>query len=250
MSAIIKKIQRKLSGFYNTKPHKILPNKVVISFTFDDVPETAISVGAKILEDNNVAGTFYLSGSLENNINLDLPQYVTSDIQRLLDAGHEIGCHTFGHINIQDKSAAKIEDDLDKNFTHLKKHIGDHDLTSFSYPFGCVSVTAKKIIRRRFSSARGIKSGVNKGIVDLSQLKANALYSNMSKEKIVAFIDEAVRDNGWLIFYTHDISDAPTAYGCNADLFEFAVKQAIKSDCEILCMRAALARKSFKKPAA
>jgi hypothetical protein len=53
-------------------------------------------------------------------------------------------------------------------------------------------------------------------------------------------IDEAVTKAAWLIFYTHDVSDAPTQYGCTPKLFEYAVQTAA-SKAEVLTIRNALA---------
>lgn len=248
MNTALKKIQRKLCRFYNAKPIKLNTTNAVISFTFDDVPKTAVTIGAKILERYNLSGTFYLSGSLAEGQNLDLEQYHTKDIQKLLDAGHEIGCHTFGHISIQNKNSQQIEEDLNKNDNFLRPHIQDHDLSSFSYPFGCASITAKNIIKKRFATARGITPGINTSISDLSQLKANAIYDkSMTKERIDTLIKTTKEQNGWLVFYTHDLSETPTEFGCSPALFEYAVKQAKNNECEVLNMRSALARKCFKQ---
>jgi len=43
-------------------------DKPIISFTFDDFPKTAFTHGAKILEKNNVKGTFYLAFGLANTV--------------------------------------------------------------------------------------------------------------------------------------------------------------------------------------
>ncbi len=242
-----RKIERKLSRFYFAKPHRLISQKPIVSFTFDDVPASAVEVGAQILEKYNAAGTFYLSSSLAGKYNIDLPQYKISDIEKLMDGGHEIGCHTYSHVNIQMLNGSQIEQDLEKNKLALQEYLGDHDLVSFSYPFGCTSIQAKRVVRRRYATGRGIKSGLNKGFTDLAQLKANAIYSNtLTKKNVDKLIETNIKTKSWLIFYTHDISQKPTPYGCTPELFEYAVKEASKSGAELLCMRNALARASFR----
>ena len=217
-----------------------------MSFTFDDVPRSAVDCGARILQDKEVAGTFYLSGSLAGQENLELGQYVPGDIKTLLDAGHEIGCHTHQHENLRDVPPSVIQDDLDKNFDYLRTYIDDRALTSFSYPFGSATVASKNIIRKRFSTARGIKPGINSGITDLSQLRANALYENKQTEDAIASLVRSVIENkGWLVFYTHDVSETPTKYGCTPELLEFALNQALNDGADVLCVRSALATKAF-----
>jgi len=243
---MFKKIERRLSRLYYAKAHRLLSKTAIVSFTFDDVPKSSIDEGARILQKYNAAGTFYLSASLAGKNIQDVPQNNFDDIHRLLEGGHEIGCHTFGHVAVQDLNPPEIVHELDRNLAALTPYIGDHSLTSFSYPFGSVSIAAKKLVARRFSTGRGIHGGLNKGIVDLSQLKANAIYSDYITEgDINNLIQSSVNNKSWLIFYTHDISETPTQYGCTAELFEYAVKCAIDSDCEIFCVRAALARSSF-----
>lgn len=245
---MFKKIERKLSRLYNAKAHRLLSKRAVVTFTFDDIPMSSINEGARILQKYNAAGTFYLSASLAGKKILGIPQYDLNNIHRLLEGGHEIGCHTFGHVELQNLNSLEIGRDLDRNFAALAPYIGDHSLTSFSYPFGSISLEAKKLVARRFSTGRGIHGGLNKGLVDLSQLKANAIYSGrMAEGDIGNLIQLSVNDKSWLIFYTHDISENPTQYGCTAELFEYSVKCAVDSDCEILCVRAALARSSFNE---
>jgi hypothetical protein len=48
------------------------------------------------------------------------------------------------------------------------------------------------------------------------------------------------RDRGWLILATHDVSDAPTAYGCTPEFFEAALKYAVDSGAKILPVSEAL----------
>src|ERR1700760_1259381 len=67
----------------------------MVSFTFDDIPKSAATTGAKILEDHNARGTFYVSGSLVGAIEADWAAVDAPDIVALHRNGHEIGCHTF-----------------------------------------------------------------------------------------------------------------------------------------------------------
>ncbi|MEE9379802.1 MAG: polysaccharide deacetylase family protein [Hyphomonadaceae bacterium] len=240
---MLDKIDRKLSHFYNAKPHMLAGDTPIVSFTFDDVPLTSIDPGAQILKNHGATGTFYLSGGLAGQDNLDRPQYATSDIDRLLSDGHEIGCHTFGHVAAADVNGAGLANEFDRNLAFLAPRIGDQDLVSFSYPFGSTTLAAKRLVRQRFETGRGISPGLNSGKVDLSHLKANAIYSGqMTEEMITDLIQSAIAEKAWLIFYTHDISNDPTPYGCSPDLFEFAVQEAANADCQILSMREAMAR--------
>ena len=81
-----------------------------------------------------------------------------------------------------------------------------------------------------FESCRSIYSGINYKKIDLNLLRANSLYSSSVP---LDYIEELIRINdelnGWLIFYTHDVCDNPTAVGCTPDYLEDVIKIALKS---------------------
>ena len=73
-----------------------MPNRrAIVSFTFDDFPQSAVSNGARLLEEHGARGTFYLTGSHCGRVLDEAPQYGAKDLAALVQAGHEIGCHTF-----------------------------------------------------------------------------------------------------------------------------------------------------------
>ena len=67
----------------------------IVSFTFDDVPDTALSAGAAILESCDARGTFYISGGLTGQREADRTLISAEGCAELLQRGHELGCHTF-----------------------------------------------------------------------------------------------------------------------------------------------------------
>jgi peptidoglycan/xylan/chitin deacetylase (PgdA/CDA1 family) len=243
---VFDKFVRKASRFYYAKPHLVSSKRSIITFTFDDFPLSAYEIGARILEAYEARGTYYTSALLAESCNDGLLMYQTENLLDLQSTGHEIGCHTHHHVGLQGLDNISVTKQLDDNYDFLRPYLGDHGLTSFSYPFGHVSFASKKIISGRFATGRGISSGVNQGIVDLSQLKANAIYSHKDNlDDLEKLIYSVVRSGGWLIFYTHDVSDSPSAYGCTPEVFEQIVKLATSDKCEVLCMRHALSRAIF-----
>jgi hypothetical protein len=71
--------------------------------------------------------------------------------------------------------------------------------------------------------------------VDLNLLRANSLYSSsFDLDSIDRLIKENGRRRGWLIFYTHDISEQPSAFGCRPGEFESVVKLAVKTRARIM----------------
>jgi peptidoglycan/xylan/chitin deacetylase (PgdA/CDA1 family) len=211
----------------------------MITFTFDDFPKSAAEAGAPILEERGARGTFYTAWGLSG---VDNHQGVHCDIGDVLtlDAkGHEIACHTHGHIDCSRTSVEAIGRDLDRNAAELSAAGLKTPLTSFAYPFGEISIGAKRLMAARFSNARGVREGVNIGRTDMSSLLAAPIESKRPDmlKNAEALIQRTVNENGWLVFYTHDICAAPSAFGATPDLLRQIVDAAIGSKAKITTMR-------------
>ncbi|MCK1513398.1 hypothetical protein IVB22_12640 [Bradyrhizobium sp. 190] len=53
-------------------------------------------------------------------------------------------------------------------------------------------------------------------------------------------IDEAQTNNGWLIFYGHDVTDRPSPYGCSPALLAHALEAALRRKIPALAMAEAM----------
>jgi hypothetical protein len=112
---------------------------------------------------------------------------------------------------------------------------------NFAYPFGAVSPAAKRHLVGRFMSCRGVVAGIHAGQVDLGCLRAVQLYdSRVDKIRVDRYLEQVVRRNAWVIFYTHDVMHSPTLYGCSPDLLEYAVDRAKALGIDILTVRDAI----------
>ena len=77
-------------------------------------------------------------------------------------------------------------------------------------------------------------------------LKANKIYDNrFVLEDYYRLIRANAERRGWLIFYTHDISENPSPFGCTPREFEKVLDLAAKTNAMILCVRDAV--KLFEK---
>jgi peptidoglycan/xylan/chitin deacetylase (PgdA/CDA1 family) len=217
----------------------------VVSFTFDDIPETAAGAGAKILEASGVQGTFYVAGGLISG-EAGGGYATTDDLRRLAAYGHELGCHTYSHVKASTLGAARLAEECDRNQAFVREALGDVRLTSFGYPFGAVSPPSKFRLQSRFASCRGTGAGLNAGLVDLGLLRAERLYAGRTSEaRVRSLIDAARYRSAWLIFYTHDVSPSPSEWGATPDQLRRAVEMAQEASLEILPVRAALARLAY-----
>jgi peptidoglycan/xylan/chitin deacetylase (PgdA/CDA1 family) len=187
----------------------------VVSFTFDDYPRSAWLEGDRILADHGARGTFYAASGLLGTGGTQGPVATPQDLRATHEAGHEIGCHTRSHLNCAQASTVALESEVRANAAALAPHLDGRPLTSFAYPFGAVSPRAARLMRRRFSTARGIRPGINRGPIDTGELRANRIYDrDFDAGRLRSLIEENQAIGGWLIFYTHDVREQPSDYGC------------------------------------
>jgi hypothetical protein len=52
--------------------------------------------------------------------------------------------------------------------------------------------------------------------------------------------DQAQTANGWLIFYSHDVTERPSPYGCTPALMKHALEAASRRQMPVLTMAEAL----------
>src|SRR5271163_3893743 len=147
----------------------------MVSFTLDDLPKSAVTTGADILEAHNARGTFYVSGGMVGTATRDWAAGDAADIVALHRRGHEIGCHTFSHSRACDLDAAALTAEIEQNRRYLQSVDPSIKIENFAYPFGYGSFGRKQQLKTAFESCRSIVPGVNSGTVDLQFLRAMPL---------------------------------------------------------------------------
>jgi peptidoglycan/xylan/chitin deacetylase (PgdA/CDA1 family) len=212
----------------------------IVSFCFDDFPRTAYTAGGSILRGFGVRGTYYVALGLINTTNALGEQFTQDDIYSLLSDGHEIGCHTFNHSSSRKVSRSSFKRDVIRGREAIQNMVGG-DAGNFAYPYGHVGLKSKAAIGAQMSSCRGIYAGINEGLADLNLLRANSLYGDLDGLAAVeALIDENIRTRGWLIFYTHDVRQGPSPFGCTPALLDKTISLAIGKGSRILTVRSAI----------
>jgi peptidoglycan/xylan/chitin deacetylase (PgdA/CDA1 family) len=141
-------------------------------------------------------------------------QYGSSeDARRLVAAGHEVACHTFSHLDCGQAGQATIAADVARNGQALAMR-GAPDPVSFAYPYGDVSFAAKKALGGRFKTLRTVQAGLVRDGADANQLPAVGIEGDDGEARARRWMDEAARRKAWLILYTHDVAETPSAWGC------------------------------------
>jgi glycosyltransferase involved in cell wall biosynthesis/peptidoglycan/xylan/chitin deacetylase (PgdA/CDA1 family) len=227
--------QRKAASLAFRKPLLINSQQPLISFTFDDFPQSALLAGGAILNRFGLVGTYYVSLGLQGKREPSGQMFVLRDLATLSEQGHELGSHTYSHCNSWDTETEAFENSVIVNRAALSGLFPGAEFKSFSYPISLPRPLTKARIADYFLSCRGGGQTLNVGKADLNQLAA--YFLEQSRDNIQAVKDVIDRNRqvcGWLIFATHDISETPSPYGCTPEFFEHVVQYAVSSGARIL----------------
>jgi peptidoglycan/xylan/chitin deacetylase (PgdA/CDA1 family) len=214
------------------------------SFSFDDFPRSAWTIGGPILARHDARATYYVAGRFCDAHEDGLEYYGPEDLRALHAAGHEVGCHTFSHRHSPKVPSRELGADLDRNAAFVRDTLGaDISIDSFAYPYGDASPRTKALAGRRFPVSRGIRSGVNGPVLDLGQLKAVPLeIRSWTAEAVEHEVELARQTNGWIVFFSHDVSEDPSPYGATPAMLEHALGEVRAAGIEILPVRDAYRR--------
>jgi len=136
---------------------------------------------------------------------------------------------------------ADIAAEIDRNGAMLTELLGERP-ANFAYPFGGISQTAKAAAHCHFASCRGTGRGLNRGTVDLADLRSTSLYArDFDRDRLCGLIDEAKAQAAWLIFFTHDVAEQPSDFGCTPKQFDAIVAHAA-ANTSVLPVRDVLTR--------
>lgn len=165
-------------------------------------------------------GTYYTSLQLAGQGGLLEEHFSMDDLQSLVRDGHELACHTYRHLAAKACSVKDYVEDVEDNATRLAEMMPGQRFHSFAFPMGAANPEIKRLLSRRFSSLRSTIQGLHVGKVDLNLLMSNPLYSgHVSIEQVNRLVEHNQRVKGWLIFYTHDVTDKPSRFGCTPEYF-------------------------------
>lgn len=208
----------------------------LVSFTFDDAPASAFDWGCRLLEAQHARGTFFLSLGLLGQ---------ESDFGRIADAatiraakvsGHELGCHTFDHIDAWYTRPDDYIASIDRNQAALSLLIPGATFTAFAYPKNGATYAVKKRVNQRFACSRGGGQTNNSASVDANLLRACFLdqRAGIDASAVQALIQRNATERGWLIFAAHDISHEDTPFSCTPTLLRHAIRLAVDAGCRVL----------------
>jgi peptidoglycan/xylan/chitin deacetylase (PgdA/CDA1 family) len=224
MKELVNKFDARLSQIVARAPRVLKTSGPIISFTFDDIPASALR-GADLLESVGARGTFYIAAGMLGTAGTSGRHADQQEVSELSGRGHEIGCHTYSHARAASCSKSGFAAELDRNRDFLADVVGVVP-KSFAFPFGSVSTSTKYAARARYSSCRTTRSLVQTTTFDAAGLGGFPVYSNAEHLRAC---DEAIEKNAggknWVIFYTHDVERVPSAYGCQPDNLRYLIQR-------------------------
>ncbi|HET7086653.1 MAG TPA: polysaccharide deacetylase family protein [Rhizomicrobium sp.] len=223
------------------RPMRLAGHQPVASITFDDFPKNAWTQGGAVLARRGIRATYYTAGGFCGRTVKDTVFYDAEDLKAVAAAGHEIGCHGFGHQPAPALSNVELAADARRNAEFLKPFLKGEAPVSYAYPYGRVSVRSKRLYASRFASLRGTHGGINIGRVDLAQLSVISLEMwQWDQDGIEAAVAQVLRSNGWLILATHDVSERPSRFGSTPGMLDWALDRVAAAGIRVLPVREAL----------
>lgn len=233
---IVGKYRRSLARFFCRRMAPIRAEVPIISFTFDDAPGTALAKGAEVLGSHGIRATYYVSLGLLGSETAPGVIATREELLRAAGQGHELGCHTFHHLGAWETDTRQLMDSVRENTRALSDILPGARFRTFAYPKSQVRPSCKRRLGRLFDCCRGGGQTFNAGMTDLNLLKAFFIDRRYSVEmrQVARLIDLNAQCGGWLIFATHDVSPAPSLYGCTPELLADIAGCAVSSGALLL----------------
>lgn len=228
--------------FFYRRSKSFRVDQPIVSFTFDDFPRSALQVAGRILEQNGVAGTYYTSFGLMGTTAPTGQIFGRDDLPDLFRGPHEVACHTFHHLAAWETRTEDYIASVERNaMAYRQLTAAAAHFTNHSFPISFPRIRSKRWLSTRFQSSRAGGQTYHRSTIDFNHLSSFFIEQSVHRpEAIKAAIEANAKDNGWLIFSTHDVCDQPTRYGCTPRLFEDILAWSKSSGARILTVAKAL----------
>ena len=205
-----------------------------VTFSFDDGWLEHYEIAAPILSEAGVKGTFYIISD-ESADYTERSSYVSHEqVRAMYESGHEIGSHTKTHPHLTKIATFRQINQIKGSLSDLESE--GFSVSTIAYPFGDHNAEVKKITADAgYTFGRTVLRGFNDKSTDPYALKVQQVDRNTSMDEMQSWIDEAEKNNVWLILMFHQISDDTSAeLGVTERDFKTLVDYAMKSDVDII----------------
>ncbi|MEI6809901.1 MAG: polysaccharide deacetylase family protein, partial [bacterium] len=193
-----------------------------VSVTFDDGTENQVLVGAELLNQRGLKGSFYVITDSGNETNLwnQWPTY-WQDWATLAAQGHEIGSHTVSHQELTNRTVEEVRAELSISRQVIDSKIPSQICLTFSYPFGSNDALVRQLTAEYYIAARTVWSPGNLNFYPDDPL---ALYppvdffaigsvhiDSIAFADLHADLDAAESSGSWLVSYMHRLDTVEIA---------------------------------------
>jgi peptidoglycan/xylan/chitin deacetylase (PgdA/CDA1 family) len=234
------KLRRRTVRLASRRPARS-PRRPMLSFAFDDVPASAAVAGAEILERRGLRASYYVAAALAGTDAATGRMACADAVRRLAQAGHEIGCHTYSHLDCGQASAADAVEDVARNAETLTAW-GLPRPTTFAYPYGDVAPATKRALAGRFQLMRAMHRGLVTAGADLNQAPSVGVEGPEGEALALRWLQRLAQRPAWLILTTHDVADEPSAWGCTPATLARLVDAALAEGVEVVTVAEGAAR--------
>jgi peptidoglycan/xylan/chitin deacetylase (PgdA/CDA1 family) len=188
-----------LGGYKMYRVHEV--KKCGILLAFDDYNEQNWRDHFDLFEKYNVPVTFFVT--------LDEPNEFCHDA---IKKGHEIGCHTIGHMKVTEMTDEEIQEKVIDPIEIFGKD--GIEITSFAYPYGARTEELDELLLQHYKTVRGAyfyelhnKADLRHGFVDAYPLDNYYFESDEEFQKSIdAILDELCENEGAVTcMYSHAI---------------------------------------------
>ena len=183
-------------------------DKGILTFTFDDAPDTQYTNALPILAKYDFSATSYVPTNwIDKSDRLS-----TNELKELQDVyGWDVSAHTLNHIDL---SNPLYEDQFEKELYQSKQFLLDNGFKKgadhFAYPFGTFDNNfSMQLVKKYYKTARGV-IGDTETLPVADQYRLRVMYISNFTEPIDVSkrVQDAIENGDWLILVFHGIVES------------------------------------------
>lgn len=179
-------------------------NRPLVSINFDDGWSGTYTQGLEVMDQFGFKGTFFV-----NAASLDTTSFMTSaQVISLVNAGHEIGSHSYYHDNMVELNPEDLWYEIVQNKLELEQLTGK-DITNFATPYSSFNSNVLDAIMDVHASHRDTSGALNhKYNFNYRQIHAKVITEHTTVAEIINLLTQAKNENAWLILAFHDVGNS------------------------------------------
>ncbi len=175
----------------------------LVTFISDDGLARDYSILKPLFESKNAKFTLAIRTNFINTGGV-----TTAQLHEFIADGHSLVSHTADHLDLTTLTEAEIENQFAQSVQDLKDIVGI-DCNAIAYPYGAWNDKVVEIARKHYEAAFATNSegyNVNKSPIDQYVIARQTLVADgvaRDFNKLKEYVDECVKNNGWLVFCIH-----------------------------------------------